>query len=94
MIRAILFDQGDTLWLSIAPCGMNPAASTETAPACRQAGIEPMPQPEGWGLKLGSLDVGATFRSPAGGLKASPTFRYLVSDHEASATSGSGTLRR
>jgi hypothetical protein len=43
-ISAILFDQGDTLWQSLALCGMRDG------------------------------DVGATFRSPAGGLKASPTF--------------------
>jgi hypothetical protein len=29
MIRAILFDQGDTLWPSFALCGMNPAASVK-----------------------------------------------------------------
>ena len=98
MIRAILFDQGDTLWLCLALCGMNPAASVKAAdfnpqesylvdgPKAGARGAESMPQPLGWGRKPGPSNVGATFRSPAGGLKASPTFRYLVNDHKASAT--------
>jgi len=28
MIKAVLFDLGDTLWPSLVLCGMNPAAST------------------------------------------------------------------
>jgi hypothetical protein len=43
-MTAVLFDLGDTLWPSLALCGMRDG------------------------------DVGATFRSPAGGLKAFPTF--------------------
>ena len=45
--------------------------------------------------RMGTWDVGATFRSPAGGLKASPTFRgldvhmsvYFLNDHKAAAWS-------
>jgi len=67
MIRAILFDQGDTLWLCFVLCGMNPAAFTE-AEGFNPQGCSNFP----------------------GGLKASPTFRYPVNSHKASATFGSG----
>jgi len=75
MIRAILFGQGDTLWLSLTLCGMNPCLTGRQAAAS---------------MKAADFNPQGCSYFP-GGLKASPTFRYPVKDHKASATFGSGT---
>jgi hypothetical protein len=64
MIRAILFDQGDTLWQSFVLCGMNPAASVKAA------GFNP----QGCSYFPGGLKASPTFRHPATDHKASATF--------------------
>ena len=96
MIKAVLFDLGDTLWPCLALCGMNPAASTKAE------GFNP----QGCSCFPGGPKASATFRHLSrdvcafrrGALPGArrrgqgQALPLRFCDRKASATFGKGTL--